>query len=121
MTRLLASLVLAATLALINHKALAQQQFDGRWSVEAIPEKGTCNRAHRYGVVIENGAIRNSGRAKVNIAGGLEASGRIQGSIQRNRTRVDVTGSLSGSSGSGSWATAGRLTCSGRWSAEKRG
>jgi len=120
MTRLLASLVLSATLALINHKAVAQQQFDGRWSVETTPEKGACNRTHRYEVVIESGAIRNSGRAKVNIAGGLEASGRIQGSLQRNRMRVDVTGNLSGRSGSGNWATAGRLTCSGRWTAEKR-
>jgi hypothetical protein len=119
MNRLLASLALAATLALIDATAMAQQPFDRRWSVEAVPEKGACSRAHRYSVLIENGAVRNSGRARVNVTGGLEASGRIRGSIQRNRTRIDVTGSLSGHSGSGNWAAAGRVTCSGRWTAEK--
>ena len=122
MHRHLASFVLAMTLAPINDAAVAQQQFEGHWTVEAIPEKGACKRTHRYGVVIENGTVRNAGprRMSVNIAGGLEASGRIRGSVQRNKTRVDVTGSLSGRSGSGDWTTAGRVTCSGRWTAEKR-
>ena len=122
MHRFLASFVLAVTLTLINEAAVAQQQFDGHWNVAAVPEKGACHRIHRYAVVIENGSIRNasSRRMRVNIAGGLEASRRIRGSLQRNKTRVDVTGSLSGRSGSGDWTTAGRVTCLGRWTAEKR-
>ncbi|KAB0269134.1 hypothetical protein [Microvirga brassicacearum] len=122
MRRVLASFFLAVTFTLINNAALAQQQFDGRWSVEAIPEKGACVRARRYAVAIENGTMRNAGRKmeKVNVSGGLEASGRIRGSIRRNKTQVDVTGNLSGRLGSGDWAIAGRVACSGRWTAEKK-
>jgi hypothetical protein len=122
MYRLLTGFVLAVTIVSITDTALAQQSFDGRWNIEAVPEKGSCKRAHQYAVVVENGTIRNgaSGRMRVNIAGGLEANGRVRGSVQRNRTRVDVAGNLSGRSGSGDWVTAGRVTCSGRWNAEKR-
>ncbi|MBM6580819.1 hypothetical protein ILT44_11550 [Microvirga sp. BT689] len=38
------------------------------WNAEAIAEKGARNSAHRYSVLIENGAVRNSGGAGVNIA-----------------------------------------------------
>ena len=36
--------------------------FDGGWSVLIVTEKGTCDRAYRYPVKIENGEI---GRAHV--------------------------------------------------------
>jgi hypothetical protein len=122
MYRLLASLALPAALILLGDPALAQQRFDGSWTVEAVPEKGVCQRARRYAVAIQNGSIRNAGtrRVRVTTTGGLEESGRIRGSIQSGKTRVDVAGSLSGRSGSGDWAIAGRVTCSGRWTAEKR-
>jgi hypothetical protein len=120
MQRIPTNLALAFTMALLNGTALAQQQFDGHWSVEATPERGTCSRAHRYRVVIENGTIRNGGSRRFHTAGGLEPDGRIRGSVQGSKTRVDVTGSLSGRSGSGTWTSAGRVNCSGRWNAEKR-
>jgi hypothetical protein len=69
MTRLLVSLALALAIAMIN-KATAQQPFDGRWSIEAIPRKGACNRTHRYAVVIENGIIRSRGRGEGQCRGG---------------------------------------------------
>lgn len=114
-------LVLSLASALINGTAIGQQQFDGHWSIEAIPESGTCKRAYRYPVVIENGTIRSGGSRRFNIAGaGLQADGRVRGSIQRNKTRVDVTGSLSERSGAGTWSTVGRVNCAGQWNAEKR-
>jgi hypothetical protein len=122
MYRLPASLLLPVALTLLGDPALAQQQFDGNWTVEAIPEKGVCKRARRYAVAVENGSIRNAGprRVRVTTTGGLEGSGRIRGSIRSDKTRVDVAGSLSGRSGSGEWVIAGRVNCSGRWTAEKR-
>ena len=33
-------------------------RFDGTWSVEIITEAGTCDRAYRYPVRIENGRAR---------------------------------------------------------------
>jgi hypothetical protein len=120
MNRLLFSLFLAAPLIPVSTMGLAQQQFDGRWTVTTIPEKGPCRRKNHYAVVVENGAARNaSGRTRGTVTGGLEPGGRVRASLQRHGAQVDVTGSLAGQSGSGTWTLAGRIDCSGRWTASK--
>jgi hypothetical protein len=122
MHRLLIMCVLTVTSALIGNAALAQQQFDGRWSVHAIPETGSCRRAHYYTVVVENGVARSTSRqAGGQISGGLEPGGRVRVSVQRPRGRADITGELKGRSGSGAWIITGRVSCSGRWTASKWG
>jgi hypothetical protein len=123
MNRLPVSLFLAATLIPVSTTGMAQQQFNGRWSVHAIPEKGACRRAHYFKVVVENGVARNaaSRRTSDNVTGGLEPSGRVRVSLQRRGAQVDVTGNLAGQSGSGHWTIAGRIDCSGRWTASKWG
>jgi hypothetical protein len=123
MNRLLLSLFLAAPLIPVSTAGMAQSQFDGRWSVHAIPEKGGCRRAHYYKVVVEDGVARNaaSRRTSDNVTGGLEPSGRVRVSLQRRGAQVDVTGNLAGQSGSGHWTITGRIDCSGRWTASKWG
>ena len=39
------------------------ERFDGTWSVEIVTEAGTCDRAYRYPVRIENGQARFIGTA----------------------------------------------------------
>jgi hypothetical protein len=119
MHRLLATFVLPGLLVLSGNTALAQQPFDGRWSIQATPEKGACKRARLYAATIQNGTIRSAASRGTHTSGGLDPGGRVQGSVVRNKTKVDITGSLSGRTGSGSWVIAGRVNCSGRWSAEK--
>jgi hypothetical protein len=123
MNRMLVSLFLAAPMIPIGNMGMAQQQFDGRWSVRAIPEKGACRRAHDYTVVVENGVPRSvvSRRTSDKVTGGLEPSGRVRVSVQRHGAQVDVTGNLAGQSGSGHWTIAGKIDCSGRWTASKWG
>ena len=123
MNRLLVSLFLAAPLISIVTSGMAQQQFDGRWSVRAIPEKGACRRAHDYTVVVENGVSRNavSRRTTDRATGGLEPDGHVRVSLQRRRAEVAITGKLAGRSGSGTWTLAGSMACSGRWTASKWG
>ena len=123
MNRLLVSLFLAAPLISIGTSGMAQQQFDGRWSVRAIPEKGACRRAHDYTVVVENGVPRNavSRRTTDRATGGLEPDGHVRVSLQRHRAQVAITGKLAGRSGSGTWTLAGSMACSGRWTASKWG
>ena len=123
MNRLLVSLFLAAPLIPVSTTGMAQQQFDGRWSVRAIPEKGACRRAHDYTVVVENGVPRNavSRRTTDRATGGLEPDGRVRVSLQRHRAQVAITGKLAGRSGSGTWTLAGSMACSGRWTASKWG
>ena len=120
MDRLLVIVVLAMTLTLNSDPATAQQRFDGDWTIQAVPQTGACKRARRYAVIVKDGNIRSSTSGRAGITGGLDPSGRVQGSVVRNKTRVDVTGSLSEQSGSGDWVIAGRVACSGRWTAEKR-
>ena len=116
MNRLLVSLFLAAPLIPIGTSGMAQQQFDGRWSVRAIPEKGACRRAHDYTVVVENGVPRNavSRRTTDRATGGLEPDGHVRVSLQRRRAQVAITGKLAGRSGSGTGTLAGSMACSGR-------
>ena len=123
MNRLLVSLFLAAPMILVSTTGMAQQQFDGRWSVRAIPEKGACRRAHDYTVVVENGVPRNavSRRTTDRATGGLEPDGHVRVSLQRRRAEVAITGKLAGRSGSGTWTLAGSMACSGRWTASKWG
>ena len=123
MNRLLVSLFLAAPLIPVGTTGMAQQQFDGRWSVRAIPEKGACRRAHDYTVVVENGVPRNavSRRTTDRATGGLEPDGHVRVSLQRRRAQVAITGKLAGRSGSGTWTLAGSMACSGRWTASKWG
>ena len=123
MNRLLVSLFLAAPLISIGTSGIAQQQFDGRWSVRAIPEKGACRRTHDYTVVVENGVPRNavSRRTTDRATGGLEPDGHVRVSLQRDRAQVAITGKLAGRSGSGTWTLAGSIACSGRWTASKWG
>ena len=123
MKRMLLSLVLAAPLIPVSTTGIAQSQFDGRWSVRAIPEKCACRRAHDYTVVVENGVPRNavSRRTTDRATGGLEPEGHVRVTLQRDRAQVAITGKLAGRSGSGTWTLAGSMACSGRWTASKWG
>lgn len=101
--------------------AEAQQQFDGRWSVLVVTERGECDKAYRYPVAIENGRVRYAGEAAFTINGQVGRNGAVQGSIASGSNRADVRGKLAGEAGSGSWTITGARTCAGSWSAEKRG
>lgn len=112
----------AAGLAVIlmsSGGAFAQQQFNGTWSVEVVTEKGECDKAYRLPVVIEGGRA-SSGQEGFNANGSVAANGAVQGSIARGSTRANITGRLSGSTGSGTWTTEGGRGCSGRWVGERR-
>jgi hypothetical protein len=122
MQRLLAVTFLVVA-CVFDHAALAQQQFDGRWSIEATPAKGACRRTQHYTVVVEKGVARNAvhRRTEDRVTGRLEPDGRIRVGVQRNGTRTDIAGKLAGHSGSGTWTITGRIACSGRWIASKWG
>jgi hypothetical protein len=105
----------------VSGDAEAQQNFDGRWSVLLETQKGECDKAYRYPVAIENGIVRYAGDAGFNVTGKVASNGRVQGSVTSGQTRASVNGRLAGSSGSGTWTVSGSRSCSGNFSAEKRG
>jgi hypothetical protein len=120
--RLALSAALVLSAATISGAALAQKapnKFDGSWSVEVITQKGDCDKAYRYPIIVQNGAIRYGGSEAFNASGGVSQSGAVKGTISRGEQRAQVTGRIAGTAGNGTWQTSGG--CSGVWNADKRG
>lgn len=117
---------LALTLAAAAPPALAARtprglaRFDGTWSIEVVTERGGCDRAYRYGIVIENGQARYAGGTDFTVSGRVQPSGAVRGSISRGSDRADVVGRLGDGAGSGTWTTSGARACGGHWNAERR-
>jgi hypothetical protein len=118
---LVLALALLAGLTVAARQTPAASNFDGQWSVLIITENGTCDRAYRYPVKVANGVLSYEGEAGVAISGRVDASGKLNATVQRGEQSANGSGKLSASSGSGKWT--GKSTtsaCTGRWEAEKR-
>ncbi len=93
--------------------------FDGSWSVLIVTQKGTCDRAYRYPVKIENGSVGYAGSASFTVSGKVDPQGAVIVKVARGSTSATGTGRMSETDGSGTW-TAGSGDCSGTWTAERR-
>ncbi len=119
-TALAALAILAASVIPAGSAPIASpKSFDGGWSVLIVTEKGTCDRAYRYPVKIENGMIGYAGTASFNVAGKVGANGTITVTVSKGDKSATGTGRMSGTDGSGTWTAAGG-DCSGTWTAERR-
>jgi hypothetical protein len=95
------------------------KSFDGGWSVLIVTEKGTCDRAYRYPVKIQNGTVGYAGTASFDVTGKVGANGAITVTVAKAGKSATGTGRISGSDGAGTWTAAGG-ECSGTWTAERR-
>jgi len=111
--------VLAATAVPASAPATARSNFDGQWSVLIVTQKGTCDRAYRYPVKIENGTVGYAGSASFNVTGKVGQNGAVTVTVSRGSNSATGTGRMSGTDGSGTW-TAASGECSGTWTAERR-
>ena len=93
--------------------------FDGSWSVLIVTEKGKCDRAYRYPVKIENGAVGYAGSASFTVSGKVDPRGAVVVTVARGSQSATGTGRMSDSDGTGTW-TAASGDCSGTWTAERR-
>lgn len=101
--------------------ARAQAAFNGTWSVLIVTSKGPCDRAYRYPVRIANGRVTYAGQADFRASGRVAPNGAVQVTVSRGSQSASGSGRLIGRSGSGTWAGFGKSSCSGTWTAEKRG
>jgi hypothetical protein len=108
---------LAASAAVAAPRGAAS--YDGKWSVEVITDRGTCDRVYRWNLGIEGGRVVDVGEV-AKPSGGVSANGGVNMRFVRNNDYASATGQLDGEWGSGSW-TSPTLACSGRWRAERRG
>jgi hypothetical protein len=123
---MISNLVRASMLAILcaasaPSTASARTIYDGEWSVLIVTEKGSCDRAYRYGVQIVNGNVVYDGGV-VNLSGRVAANGRVQVAVSSSNGRANGSGRLSRNLGEGSWnGQSGPSVCSGYWTAERRG
>ena len=102
--------------------ATARTVFDGSWTVLIVTERGSCDRAYRYGVQIVDGNVTYGGGGAINLSGRVTPNGTVQVTVSAGGSRADGSGRLSKNTGRGSWK--GRSSsdaCSGYWEAERRG
>jgi hypothetical protein len=125
MRRVMTKALLAAALfglAVIARPAVAlATEHDGSWSVLVITEKGDCDKAYRYAVSVQNGQLKYSGDASIDMNGTVAGNGAVKVSIRLGEKGANGIGRLSGSAGTGTWhGAAGNSSCAGTWEAEKR-
>ena len=115
----LALLMISAAPALPAPVSATKAAFDGGWSVLIVTEKGTCDRAYRYPVKIENGSVGYAGSASFTVAGKVGDNGALTVTVSRGSQSATGTGRISATDGSGTWKAASG-ECSGTWTAERR-
>ena len=116
---LAAAAIVTASIVPVSAPAFAKSYFDGHWSVLIVTQKGTCDRAYRYPVKIDNGAVGYAGSASFNVTGKVGANGAVTVTVSRGDKSATGTGRMSATDGSGIW-TAASGECSGTWTAERR-
>jgi len=117
--------ILAATAAvtiaassMVSTPSFALPRYDGLWSVSVVTKKGACDPGYRYPVRITNGTLFNAGDTTFTVTGKVRSTGAITVTVSAAGKSATGSGRLAGDAGGGSW-TGG--SCSGTWTAERRG
>lgn len=110
--------VALAALAVPATSSAATPRFDGLWSVSIVTEKGDCDRGYRYPIRITHGVLNNGGSDPFTISGQVNSSGVLAVTISSGSKSATGSGKLEGNEGVGLWRGA---SCSGTWTAERRG
>jgi len=116
---LAAAAIVAAAAFPASAPAFAKSSYDGHWSVLIVTQKGTCDRAYRYPVKIDNGSVGYAGTASFNVTGKVGQNGAVTVTVSRGDKSATGTGRMSATDGAGIW-TAASGECSGTWTAERR-
>jgi hypothetical protein len=115
-----AAAIIAASVVPASAPAFAKSSYDGQWSVLIVTQKGTCDRAYRYPVKIDNGSVGYAGTASFNVSGKVGQNGAVTVTVSHGDKSATGTGRMSAKDGAGIW-TAASGECSGTWTAERRG
>ena len=116
--RALFALVAATATFVATTTSFAEPRYDGLWSVLVMTQKGDCDPAYRYPIHISNGQLINAGDSAFTVAGRIAHTGSIIVTISAGGKSATGVGRLAGTEGTGTW-TGG--SCSGSWTAERRG
>jgi hypothetical protein len=82
-----------------------------------VTEKGSCDRAYRYPIRINNGTLANGNNDSFVITGRVADNGAINVTVSHGSKSASGSGKLSTAGGAGTWHGG---DCSGTWEAERR-
>jgi hypothetical protein len=100
---------------------MARTAFDGAWSVLIVTDHGTCDRAYRYALRINDGRVSYDD-PNFSVSGRVDGGGRVRVAVSAGGQSATGYGRLSGNSGQGFWNGRSAVSqCSGHWEAERRG
>jgi hypothetical protein len=112
----------SACIASIANPAAARTIYDGIWSVLIVTERGSCDRAYRYGVRISNGNVVYEGGGGITFQGRVAPNGTVRVRVAAGSQRAEGSGRLTRATGGGVWrGQSSTGVCSGTWEAERRG
>src|ERR1700753_1871865 len=94
-TALAAFAMLAATALPASTAPMGKPGFDGAWSVLIVTDHGTCDRAYRYPVKIENGSVGYAGSSSFDVSGKVGANGAITVTVSKAGKSATGTGHMS--------------------------
>jgi len=90
--------------------------FDGRWTIVAVADEGSCDEAYRLPIDVQDGAIRYAGPYAIDARGRINSAGRLNMTLAYDGDVVRARGSLSAQTGAGKWVSPG---CAGAWKGRK--
>lgn len=99
--------------------APGRNPYDGAWTVMIVTERGSCDRAYRYGLQIVDGVVQYDGA--VSFTGNVTPKGAVRVSVSAAGNRAEGSGRMTRNTGQGKWVGySGSDSCSGYWQAERR-
>ena len=105
-----------------SERSMGRNAYDGNWSVLIVTNSGPCDRGYRYGLSIRGGRVFYDGSAPVNVDGAVSGNGAVRVRVSAGSQGATGVGRLSRDYGQGSWRGSGSSgSCSGTWTAERRG
>ena len=110
--------LVAASATLITSSSFSAPGYDGLWSVLVMTQKGDCDPGYRYPIRIANGHLVNAGDNAFTITGTVAPTGAISVTVSAGGKSASGSGRLAATEGGGSWSGG---SCSGSWTAERRG
>jgi hypothetical protein len=101
----------------------ARGPFDGAWAVTILTERGSCDPAYRYAVVVADGTITPDARESsgvVAISGKVDGRGQVRVNLSRGDQSANGSGTLTTAGGAGTWSgKSSSVACTGRWEARR--
>jgi len=109
--------IFPALLSMAQTPLTAADSYDGVWAISISADAGICDQNLTLPIQVSGGKISYPGLF-VSATGSVSGRGAVDVHILAANDRVDGTGKVAGTTGSGRWSSP-TLKCAGSWSASR--